>query len=109
MWWDASGEPSFNQEPPKPVPGRDLASCYDGYCQVTVVEGDSIYFADQFGISELRVTEIRPWQVTFEADYAKGGKGVATVSPGSSVMLNNLTIEVEEITGGEALVTISSS
>ncbi|ADH66864.1 hypothetical protein [Nocardiopsis dassonvillei] len=110
-----SPSPSASAGPPTladlPEEGRDLASCEDGQCRVTVQPGDRIPVPEEAGGTEIVIGSISGGEVTFQQNRSDGGSTTVTLKEagqGSGMLAdgNRFTLAFPEIGDGEAVMQV---
>ncbi|MEV6818721.1 hypothetical protein AB0M72_08180 [Nocardiopsis dassonvillei] len=94
-----------------PEEGRDLASCEDGQCRVTVQPGDRVPVPEEAGGTEIVIGSISGGEVTFQQNRSDGGSTTVTLKEagqGSGVLAggNTFTLAFPEIGDGEAVMQV---
>ncbi|WP_150253547.1 hypothetical protein [Nocardiopsis deserti] len=94
-----------------PEEGRDLASCEDGQCRVTVEPGDRIPVPEEAGGTEIVIGSITGGEATFQQNRSDGGTTTITLKEagqGSGMLAegNRFTLAFPEIGDGEAVMQV---
>ena len=97
---------------PAPAPGTGVASCLDGTCTVSVSGPVDIPLDGRAGVTDLTVTEVTRYAVTFRTRTATGG-GLASTSPGGVVRYTSssgtLTVRVLSLSDGPAVLDLATT
>lgn len=97
---------------PVPPATTDLDACFDGECSLTVSGPVAVPVDARFGFPTLSITELTPTRLRFEVRGRTGGRAVTTAGPGATSTLRSggdaLTVRVRSITGGVAVIELSS-
>lgn len=92
-----------------PLEGRNLKSCKDGHCRVTVRTGDRIAVPVETGGTSLRIKSIKRTEITME-QRGYGGGGVTTFTffaPGPTGLgTTKLIVAFMDLKPGQAVMQI---
>ncbi|MGW8526381.1 MULTISPECIES: hypothetical protein [Nocardiopsidaceae] len=129
-----STSPSASPSPVAPSDGTDLAACSDGDCEVEVTAPAEVDLDPEFAIDTLTIDSITDGSLAFtmtstagevsfgcqnsdsapcdsslQGTFGPGGAatGQATGGPGAQVGLNDLVLEVVDVSGDSAIMRIA--